>query len=183
MKLKYYKDYIDQVHEKFPEMNKTEINKILLYGFQLFYFFNNFGADVLLTDRKIWMMTGKLFTKYENFYKYYIQKYSIKLRILSKRRKEQWDGYYYFGLTDEMYRFYESQEDEETKIFENIMLYRIYDELKLHNQYKYYFKVKVEEYKGYKHFLENYETNNAELIFRRSGDGHESISSSTINDD
>lgn len=164
MKIKYVRDYLDQVHERFPEMNKTEINRILLYGFKMFYALNNFGADIILAEKKYLkylMYTGRLYNRFDLYYKYSLIKYSIKYRILDRRKKKEWDGYYYFGMTDEMYRFYESQEDEENKIFENIMLYRLLDELKTHNQYKHYFKVKYDEYKGYKFFLENYETVNA----------------------
>ncbi len=52
MKIKYVKDYLDKVHERFPEMEKQEINKILLYGFKMFYALNNFGADVILSEKK-----------------------------------------------------------------------------------------------------------------------------------
>lgn len=164
MKIKYVKDYLDQVHEKFPDLDKKEINKILLYGFKMFYALNNFGADIILSEKKylkFLMYTGRLYKRFDLYYKYSLIKYSVKYRILDRRKKQPWDGYYYFGMTDEMYRFYESQEDETVKIFENIMLYKLFDELKTHNQYKHYFKVKYEEYQGYKFFLENYETNNA----------------------
>lgn len=164
MKVKYVKDYLDQVHERFPEMDKKEINKILLYGFKVFYALNNFGADIILSEKKylkFLMYTGRLYNRFDLYYKYSLIKYAVKYRIMDRRKKTEWDGYYYFGMTDEMYRFYESQEDEEVKIFENIMLYRLLEELKTHNQYKHYFKVKYDKYKGYKFFLENYETSDA----------------------
>lgn len=164
MKIKYVKDYVDQVHERFPKLEREEINKILLYGFKSYYILNNNGADVILKDTrnlKFLMYTGNLFRRFDLYYKYSLFKYAVKYRILDKRKRKEWDGYYYFGMTDEMYRFYESQEGEDVKIFENIMLYRLMEELKTHNQYKHYFKVKYEEYKGYKTFLENYETSNA----------------------
>lgn len=167
MKIKTVKDYVDQVHQKFPELQKEEINKILLYGFKMFYSVNRFGGDVMISDKrnnKFLMYTGKLFTRFDLYYKYSLIKYSIKYRILDRRKKNEWDGFYYFGMTDEMYRFYESQEDESIKIFENIMLYRLLDEVKMHNQYKYYFKVKYFEYKGYKFFLENYETSDVQQL-------------------
>lgn len=167
MKIKYTKDYLDEVHAKFPDLDKQEINKILLHGFKMFYALNNFGADILLKDLqnlKFWMLTGRLYNRFDLYYKYSLIKYAIKYRIQSRRRKEQWDGYYYFGMTDEMYRFYESQEDSNEKILENIMLFRLMDELKTHNQYKYYFKIPYPEYKGYKFFLENYETSDIEQL-------------------
>nr|DAR62396.1 MAG TPA: hypothetical protein [Bacteriophage sp.] len=35
------------------------------------------------------------------YYKYYIKKLARKIRILYKRMKIKWDGYYYFALTED----------------------------------------------------------------------------------
>lgn len=185
MKIKYVKDYVDEVHKKFPELKREEINKILLHGFKSYFSLNNFGGDVLFKDdkNKFLMYTGFLYKNYELYYKYSLFKQAVKLRVFDRWAKNQWDGYYYFGMTDEMYKFYESQEDEEVKIYENIMLFRLLDELKTYNQYKHYFKVKYPEYKGYKFFLENYETSNAEYIYRRSSNGYEPITHSVVSND
>lgn len=165
MKLKYVKDYVDAVHQKFPEMEKSEINDILIYGFRRFLGMNVMGLDFLLKDNKslkLWVHVGKMFNKLEDFKKHYYQKISIKLRIL-KAEKTEWSGYYYFGLSDDAYRFYESQEDEEVKILENIYLFRLKEELEAH-EFKHHFKMKYPEYKGYKFYLENYETSDIEQL-------------------
>ena len=112
----------------------------------------------MITNSNFLMYTGRLYTRYDLYYKYSLLKYGIKYKLITKRKKTPWDGYYYFGMTDEMYRFYESQEGETIKIFENILLFRLFDELKHYTQYKHYFKIKYPKYKGFKFFLENYET-------------------------
>lgn len=167
MKIKTVNDYVDEVHKKFDKLERDEIRKILNYGFKMFNYINYYGGDVMLKDTtnlKFLMYTGKLFKKFEMYYKYYIKKFSTKLRMLDKRKKEQWDGYYYFGLTDVAYEEYESQKEDSLIFMENILLFRLLDEVKTHNQYKHFFKVKYPEYKGYCFFMKHYEIEESDLI-------------------
>lgn len=167
MKIKTVNDYIDKVHEKFDQLDKDEIRKILNYGFKIYHYVNYHGGDVILKNTRInkfLMYTGKLYTKFDLYYKYYIKKYSTKLRILDKRRKKEWDGYYYFGLTDVAHEEYESQKEDSLIFMENILLFRLLDELKTYNQYKHYFKVKYDDYKGYQFFMTHFEIDNEQII-------------------
>lgn len=167
MKIKYVSDYVDEIHKKFPEIDKKEISYVMNYGFKMYYGYNNMGLDVLLTEKrhtKLWMLTGKLFTRYDLYKKYSSIKYALKFRWLDRKKKEDWDGYYYFGLSEDLFRFFESQEDEEEKIFENIFLYKLLEEAKLQTHLKYFFKVKYPKFRGYKFYLENYTTKDVILL-------------------
>jgi hypothetical protein len=35
MKVKKINDYVDSVHEKFPELSRDEVKKILVYGWKM----------------------------------------------------------------------------------------------------------------------------------------------------
>lgn len=167
MQVKTLNDYVDEVHKKFDKLDKEEIKKILSYGLKNYHYINYHGGDILLKEpkySKLWMYTGKLYNKFETFYKYYISKLATKLRMLDKRRKTEWDGFYYFGLTDAAYPQFEEQKEDEIIMLDNIMLYRLYDELKSHNQYKHYFKVKHDDYCGYWKFNEHYEIENKNIV-------------------
>lgn len=166
MKIKTVNDYVDEVHKKFEYLEKDEIRKILNYGFKIFHYVNYYGGDVILKDTtklKFLMYTGKLFKRFDSYYKYYIKKYSTKLRMLDKRKKKDWDGYYYFGLTDVAYQEYLDQKDDSLIFLENILLFRLLDEVKTYNQYKHYFKVSYPEYKGYCFFMKHYEIEESNL--------------------
>lgn len=167
MKIKYVKDYVDEIHEHFPEIDKKEISYIMNYGFKMYYGYNNLGLDVLLTEKrhtKFWMLTGKLYKRFDLYKKYSDLKNALKIRLFCRWNKKEWDGNYYFGLTDDLFRFYESQEEDSEKIFENIILYRLLEEAKLQTHLKHFFRVKYPEYKGFKFYLENYTTEDVVLL-------------------
>lgn len=157
-KLATMTDYMDAVCEKFSHLTREEIRKILIFGFRSYFYLNKSKADTMFRNDFFLMYTGTLFADYFKYHKYYRFKYGMKYRIKNKVKGEPFDGFYYFGLTDDLYRFYESQEGEPVKIFENISLFRLLDELKLYPEYKNHFKVKIENSKLYKIFFTHYET-------------------------
>lgn len=167
MKIKNVNDYVDEVHKKFDKLDREEIRKILMYGFKIYNYINYYGGDVILTDKnilKFLMYTGKLYNNFERYYSYYLQKMKTKLRILDKRKKEKWDGYYYFGLTSKMYEQLEEQINDDIIMLDNVMLFRLEKELKIHNQYKYFYKIKYPKYKGYSLFMPILEIEKSKLI-------------------
>ena len=113
------------------------------------------------------------------FYKYRVLKESIKLRIKYKRAKIQWDGYYYFGLSEEEFQEYLSNfknsgmgnaskgRRRRKTVFKKIKCYKLLEECKLQNINKHIFKLKYPEDVGFTFWKENYATYNAQYILRR----------------
>lgn len=166
MAVKRLSDYIDQVHAKFDKLSKDEISKILNYGFRKYHYINYSGGDVMIRETnklKILVYTGVLFLDFKKYYKYYIKKYSIKFRLLNNRRKIKWDGYYYFGLSDRLLSEYTDQIEDSLLIFEDIVLFRLLDELKTHLGHTHYFKVKSDEYRGYSFYARLFEIENDKI--------------------
>lgn len=166
MKFKGYNDYVDDVHKKFPKLDKDEIKDIMHYGLSKLLTFNVNRCDVLLkskSDYSLWLLFGKMFNDTNVFIKYALKKQAFKIRTFYKLNNinNEHDGYYYFGLSDDAYRFYESQKDSEIKIFEYIFMYKLLDELKIQPFAKHLFKIKMPELKKYKHYFEIYETSDA----------------------
>ena len=113
--VKTVSDYYDVVADKFPTVPKKDIERILNFGWKSLYLHNVYGGDTLLKDdaiNKYLFYIGELtFDSLKHFH-YYIKKMSVKLRVLYNRAKDKWDGYYYFGLTQNQYNNYLSQNNK-----------------------------------------------------------------------
>lgn len=174
MKIKTLKDYYEQMYKMFPEVPKEDIKKILNAGWRTFYMYNTSGGDVIIKDNNFWCYCGYLKKNSIDFFKYYIKKLSVKLRILYKRYKIKWDGYYYFALSDSQYENYLKQQNKrgrKRKIFkfEKIFLYQILDECKIRESHsKYIFRIPFISNLGFTHYIKEISTDKAELIINRN---------------
>ena len=101
--------YYDKIQERFPDLSKKQIDKIVKFGLRSYYNHNLYGGDVLNKSKYFTMYTGKLFGDNMLFYQYRMNKNKIKLRIKYKRNKTRYSGYYYFGLTDSEFENYRKQ--------------------------------------------------------------------------
>lgn len=170
MEIKTINDYYEDVRKLWPRLPEKDIRRILNFGFKSLYLHNSYGGDTLIKDKDFLCYIGYLRNNSISHYSYYIKKLCIKLRVLYKRRKIEWDGYYYFALTDTQYENYIKQKKSRgrpRKWFEygQIMLYRIKDECSLsqHNC-RYIFRVPYPSEIGYKSLQRNYISDKAELI-------------------
>lgn len=176
MQLAYPEKYYDKVKERFPNLTYREIDTIIKFGLRSLFINCGYGGDILLRAPYFTMYIGKIFRDEHFFNKYKILKESIKLRIKYKRAKTQWDGYYYFGLTEEQFQEYlsnfkntgmgnKSKGRRKYKItFKDIILYKLLDECRLHKKYKHIFKIKFDLDVGFNVFKQEYTTRNAQYI-------------------
>jgi hypothetical protein len=167
--------YYDKIQEKFPGLTKNQIDRIVKFGMRSYYNHNLYGGDVLNKAPYFTMYTGKLFGDNILFYKYWIIKTRIKLRIKYKRNKTKYDGYYYFGLSDSEFEDYQKQfkktgRKKKIVTFDKIYAYKIKDECLLNNRYKHIFKIAYPADVGFTLKLNNYTTRNFEYIFKRNKD-------------
>ena len=166
-------DYIKEINKLFPEVSEKDIKKIMEYGWKQLYLLNSYGGDTLITNNGFWMYTGALTPDSLYYMRYYCKKLSRKIRILYKRKKKTWDGYYYFALTTAQYKEYLKQKKKRGRPkkhfkYGNIFLYKIKDECKV-SQWgcTHIFRVPYISDFGYKIYKEDYNTDNAELIEER----------------
>lgn len=170
---KYIKDYYELVHNIFPEVSLSDIKRILNFSWKSLYLHNSYGGDTFITDNNLWCYIGHLKKDSIQYFLYYIKKLSLKLRVLYKRNKIQWDGYYYFALSDKQYLEYLSQKNKRGRPrrqfkFTNILLYQILDECRIQEYSKrYIFKVPFITKIKYKFFIQELITDQAELIVTR----------------
>lgn len=170
MEIKTIDDYVDKLHEKYPIISEKDIRRIIKFGWRSIYLANIYGGDVCLKNSKLWFYIGYLRRDPLKHYEYYVKKLALKLRVLYKRKKIQWDGYYYFALNDKQYENYLQQKKKRgrpRKYFNygTVMLYKIRGECELKNHScKYIFKVSYDVDIGYTMLKKDYKTDKAELI-------------------
>jgi len=101
MQLKTINDYYEDVRKLWPRLPEKDIRRILNYGFRSLYLHNSYGGDTFIKDKDFLCYIGYLRNDSIKHFHYYIKKLTLKIRILYKRRKIPWDGYYYFALRDD----------------------------------------------------------------------------------
>lgn len=173
MQIKTIRDYYSLLYQKYPLVPKKDIQRILNYGWKSLYLHNSYGGDVIITDNNFWSYIGTLHKDSIKHFHYYIKKLIVKIRVLYKRKKITWDGYYYFALTDNQYKEYLSQKNKRgrpRKMYKygNQVLYKILDECKLkeYNR-KYIFRIPYISDLGITFYKQNLESDKAELIITR----------------
>lgn len=173
MQIKTCKDYYEEMYELYPEVPKEDVKKIINQGWKIFYLYNSAGGDVCIRDDSgFFLYCGYLKNNALDFFKYYIKKLAIKLRILYKRKKIKWDGYYYFALTQNQYDkvFQQCVRGRKKKnfTFENILLYQILDECKIKESSKpYILRIPYNINIGFTYLIKKIKTDKAELIITR----------------
>lgn len=173
MQVKTINDYFEILYAKYPNVPKEDIRRILKYGWKSLYLHNSYGGDIFIQDNNTWCYIGTLTNNPLKHFEYYKRKLATKIRILYKRKKIEWDGYYYFALTDNQYNNYLSQKHKTGRpkknfIFEDVILYQILDECKIsEGNKKYIFRIPYISRVNYKFFIEKLKTDKAELIITR----------------
>ena len=168
MKITNVNDYVDSVHEKFPELTKEEIKRILVYGWKMIIQYISAGNDVSIVTNKEFMFIGKIPNNALETFKNYCYKLSKRISYMFKRTNSTWDGYYYFTRSEYQYKNYLKQSKKQYKTFENVYLYKLLEEVKVRNSSDpYIFRLNEDRTKWMKKFYPEIRTKNAELIVVR----------------
>lgn len=172
MQIKKAKDYYEYLYAKYPDVPKSDIRKILNIGWRNFYMLNSMGGDVYINNKidKFFAYCGKLEIDPVKHFRRYIIKLCVKIRRRFIKSKADWDGYYYFGLTDKQYEHYTSQNKKrgrKKRIYNygNQILYKLRDECSLRRyERKYLFRIYYGINFGFSMYKPDFTTDKAELI-------------------
>ena len=170
---KTLKDYYDAIQAKFPKIPATDLHKILNFGWKSLYLINSYGGDVLIKDSGFWFYIGELRNDSLAHFEYYKKKLRNKMRVMYNRKKIPWDGYYYFGLSEERYAEYvnsKKRRGRPRKYYEfgNVILYKMWDECSIaESGLKYFFKIPYPIDMGFTFYTDNLKTKEAEFILER----------------
>ena len=170
---KTVQDYYEKMYELYPTIPKSDIKRILQYGWKSLYLHNSYGGDVLINRQGFWFYCGQLMNNSIKWFEYYKRKMKIKLRVIYKRKQIPWNGYYYFALSENQYNEYLSQKKRRGRpkkwfTFSNVVLYKIYDECNITESGKVaIFKISMPLDLGFTSYKEELITDKAELILVR----------------
>lgn len=170
---KTIKDYYSLINSIFPKISEADIKRILNFSWKSLYLHNSYGGDTFITDKDIWCYIGYLKRNPIKHFLYYIKKLTVKLRVLYKRLNIQWDGYYYFALSQFQYDKFIGAKQKRGRpkkkfTFENIYLYQILDECKIQESNKQYiFRIPYIDTIKLKFFVTTLTTDKVELIITR----------------
>lgn len=178
IKLTKLDDYLPFVYKEFEDLPEKTIRQICEHAYRTMFRLQGMGCDILLSNKRLFPFVayfGMCFMQNEKFYEYRNKKLASKIRIQYnlERKTKPWTGYYYFGLTEEQYNelFAEKKGRLKKKIvFPKICICKVKEEAALFPTIKYIFRTPWPEEKGWKIWLENYETRNIELIGERGAD-------------
>ena len=168
MKITKVNDYVDSVHEKFPELSREEIKRILVYGWKMILQYVRAGNDVSMMTNKEFMFIGTIPSNRLTVFKNYCYKLSRRIAYMFKRTKSKWDGYYYFTRSEKQYIDYLSQKQKKYKVFKDVFLYKLLEELKIkESSAPYIFRLKEQRTSWMTKYYKEIKTENAELIIVR----------------
>lgn len=170
---KTIQDYYEAICEEYPTIPKSDIKRILQYGWKSLYLHNSYGGDVLINRLGFWFYCGQLMNDSVRWFEYYKRKIKIKLRVMYKRKQIPWNGYYYFALSENQYNEYLNQKKVRGRpkkwfTFSNTVLYKIYDECNISENGKVaIFRIPMPLDLGFTSYKEQLKTDKAELVLVR----------------
>ena len=134
--IKHLDDYIDILHEKFPDIPKEEIERVMRYGLRMYYRHTKFYKDVCVKTTDFY--TNATSFNFNNYRQYSSKQNTLVSRFRYSKADYMYDGYYYVGLTDDEFKTYKRLKK---KRFIDVILYKLRDECFRKSKYKHFFKV------------------------------------------
>ena len=166
-------DYYEKISQEYPTIALSDIKRILQYGWKSLYLHNSYGGDTLINRQGFWFYCGQLMNDSVRWFEYYKRKMRVKLRVMYKRKHIEWNGFYYFALSESQYKEYTNQKNKRGRPkknfkFNNVLLYKIYDECNITESGKVaIFKIPMPLDLGFTSYKEEINTGKAECILVR----------------
>ena len=168
MKITKIDDYVDVICEKHPELSREEIKRILVYGWKMILQYVNFGNDIQILSKNVFLFIGIIPVSALAAFNTYCYKLSRRIQYMFKRTKSKWDKCYYFARTENQYLDYLNQNKKQYKTFENVVLYKLLEECRIKEHSKpYIFRLKEDKTAWFSKYYKQIRTKNAELIITR----------------
>lgn len=162
-------DILDQVHEKFSDLDKTELKNLLNLGFKRLHSSMRFGCAITIQTTKYincYAYIGNLSLVPEKQIKDYSYRKGKKLRKIYMWKKLEYDGYYYIGLNSNAFENWVNQNKNTRSVvkFERIMLKRLKEELYYLHKHMYIFRIPKKKYMGWAKWYDKLETRDLEFL-------------------
>lgn len=162
-------DVLDDVQEKFSEITKLELRRLLLHGFRRMHSAIKFGCAISIASVRhinCFAYIGKLTLSPEKQIKEYSIRRDRKLRKIEGWKHTPFDGYYYIGLNTTGFNHW-AVENKTTKSvikFTNIIPRKIKEELYYKSNNIYIFRYKRKTFKGWAFWADSLKVRNLEYL-------------------
>lgn len=172
MKVKHLSDYYDTLQELYPQINKKDIATIVRFGWKSMYSILKSGGFVLISDNTFWSYFGFLTNNSLKWAELYSEKLAFKIRTMYRKKHIQWDGYYYFALTQSEYDKYIGQQKSKGRKrvhfkFDKLIFFKIFEECKCTMLgCTYFFRIPYTADVGFRMYKENISLDSPELILK-----------------
>lgn len=168
MKITNINDYVDEVAEKFPELTRAEIKRILVYGWKMIIQYVSAGNDVSILTPTFFFFIGTIPVSALAAFRKYCYKLQKRIAYMFQRTKSQWDGYYYFTRSENQYKEYLKQSKRKYKVFKDVFLYKLLEQIKVKDSSSPYIFRLAEDKTSWMHkYYPEIKTDKAELIIVR----------------
>ena len=168
MKIKNINDYVDEVAQQYPELTRDEVKRILVYGWKMILQYVSAGNDVSVLTPKLFFFIGRLRKNALSNFKTYCYKLSKRINYMFNKTKSKWDGYYYFARSENQYIEYLKQNKKKYKVFKDVFLYKLLDEVKVReHSCPYIFRLNEDKTVWMRKYYSEIKTDKAELIIQR----------------
>jgi len=174
--IKYYsikdvniKDFLPQIYEKFSELSKTEVKKLVLHGFRRMHSAIKYGCAISIQTKKninCVAHIGAIYLKPDKQIKEYSIRRDKKLRKIEGWKRPPFDGYYYIGLNDVAFEKWVDINQKARTIlhFTNIIPRRLKEEIYYKAKHLYIFRFKRKNFKGWSYWAENLKLRDVEYL-------------------
>lgn len=135
---KKYEDYLKEVYKLFPDIEETSIKEIIEYGLKKMHYYIKKGNEIFLRGKSSLLFIGAGEKESAKQLVNSTIKEHTKYRRLFLDKKQPWDGFYYFGLTEE----------ENNNFIDNkkiVDLYKLMNECAIRTGIKYIYRIKPSE--------------------------------------
>jgi len=133
---KKYEDYLDEMYSLFPHISEDSIKHIIDFGLKKIYNYVKSGNDIMFNEKTSYLFIGNSSKESGKQWGLSMLKEHTKIRRLFLDKKESWDKYHYFGLTE-----------EENKDFKDnsriVTLYKLKKECSIRKGIKYVYRINL----------------------------------------
>lgn len=160
-------DYVPIVQKKFPIFTKEDLSTIIHYGLVMYAYANRQHCDVIFYKKSdpesISLITGMLGCNTLMHFWRWVNKWRMKERLFYKLKGKKWDGYYYFGLTEEQHNQLTAQKRKKKEI-KNTHFVLVKEELRHLKWVKHIWRIPWPMYHGWKFWAKSQKSDKFEYI-------------------
>lgn len=159
-------DYIERVQKQYPYFTNNDIKKILNFGLYMYFYAIRQHCDVVMNKDilrdSITTTTGLIPANFEKFWYRWHTKWRMKERLIYKLQGKTWDGYYYFGLTEDENKAFVKQGRRKT--LKNKYLTKIKNEYHHCRTIKHIWRIPWPKDSGWRFWLDSFTSNRYEYV-------------------